>query len=355
MFELLIGKHRLSSPQDFENAPDDLKSFEKEAFGFCKDWLSDKQSFELQTSGSTGTPKLIQVSREQMESSALATGAYLGINPGTELLCCMNTAYIAGKMMLVRAMVWRCPILVIEPSSKPFANVPSSFHPKFVAMVPLQVEASIISHPLSLQKLPFLLIGGAPVSEKLQNKILDLGLNAFQSYGMTETVSHIAIAPYKAGDFIYETLPGVELGQDTRGAIWVKAAMSNNQKVQTNDLVEFVGENKFKWLGRADYTVNSGGIKLHPDLLERKIEIIVTTYFPESQFFLIGENDEKLGQKLVLVIEAPKNLEEKASLLHNALSSKLTKYELPKSIYLIEQFKRTPTGKIKRLESFELR
>jgi len=164
MFELIIGPNRYSSFQDFQQIPSELPEFSLEAFSFCKAWLEGKEIFQLQTSGSTGSPKLIQILRSQMEASALGTQSYFGITAGTKMLCCMSSKYIAGKMMLVRAMIWKCPLLIIEPSSKPLESLPIDFHPQFVAMVPMQVEESLKSNLKELKSIDHLIIGGAPNS-----------------------------------------------------------------------------------------------------------------------------------------------------------------------------------------------
>ncbi len=355
MFELIIGSKRFSDILDFDQSQHNLPPYALETVTFCKAWFSGKKSFEIQTSGSTGTPKIIQIHRSQMMTSALATQHYFKVEINTPMLCCMNPKFIAGKMMLVRAMVWKCPILLIEPSSNPFQSIPKGFHPKFVAMVPLQVETSLKEFPDQLKEVEFLIIGGAPVSTSMKASLVSEKINAFQTYGMTETVSHIAIAPYNEGELIYEALDGVEIGTDHRNALWIKSPMSRNQLVQTNDLVKFVDNKKFKWLGRADFVINSGGIKLHPEILENKIESIVRLYFPESAFFLGGIPDEKLGQSLVLFIESDKDLEEKAKKLQLHLKKELGKYESPKEVILLRQFVRTDSAKVNRVKTIELK
>lgn len=355
MFQLIIGSNSYSSNQDFEETPNNLPEFAKEAFNFCHDWLQGKDSFILQTSGSTGIPKSIHVNRSQMIASATGTQSYFGVQENTNMLCCMNTSYIAGKMMLVRAMVWNCPILIIEPSSNPLTNLPDSFAVEFVAMVPLQVEESLKSALSKLKKVKYLIIGGAPISNQLKATLIKIEIKAFQTYGMTETVSHIAIAPITEGDLIYEGLPGVQLGLDARGALWINSEMSNNEKIQTNDLVDLVSENKFKWLGRADFVINSGGIKLHPEILESRIEPILKSYFPENSFFLFGEKDEILGERLILLIEVEEISEKSLGGIQLSLKNTLGKYECPKAIYPIREFIRTETGKINRQKTAELK
>ncbi|MEN2281060.1 AMP-binding protein [Algoriphagus sp. SE2] len=355
MFELIIGSKRFSSLNDFQRIPSDLPEFAVEGFSFCKEWLSGQQFFELKTSGTTGSPKIIKVERSQMHESALATQEYFNIQKGIKSLCCMNAKYIAGKMMLVRAMIWESPITLVEPSSNPFATLPKNLNPRFVAMAPLQVEQSLKLNSEDLKQIDYLLIGGAPISKKLKSLILENKLNAFQTFGMTETVSHIALASIQEGKLIYEILPGVQFGLDKRGAIWTKSAMSNGQLIQTNDLVKLVSENSFEWLGRADFVINSGGVKLHPEILEPKMESIISTHFPESDFFLFGIPDEYLGQRLVLFIESDAEEKEKAKNLHEELKANLEKYESPKEVYLIKKFTRTDSGKINRQKTIDLK
>ena len=345
MFQLQIGSHSFSTLQDFQSPSVEIPHFAKDAFSFCKDWLEGKNSYLLHTSGSTGTPKPILIQRSQMESSALATKQFFEIPAKPQLLCCMNTQFIAGKMMLVRAMVWGGSILLVEPSSTPLKNLPDSFDPEFVAMVPLQLEESIKNSLHKLKAINYLLIGGAPASKNLQEAILELKLNAFQSYGMTETVSHIAIASYSSEEMVYQVLPSVEVGTDNRGALWVNCPMSNHQKIQTNDMVELIDPYHFKWLGRTDFVINSGGYKLHPERIEKKLEHLI----PDHSYFLFGIPDSKFGQKLVLIIESDLPVADKVSQeLKDKFLEVLDKYEIPKEIYFVDKFIRTETGKINR-------
>ncbi len=354
MFQLHFRNQIFQSKADFERVDQTLPAFAKAAFSFCKVWLSNENNFSQQTSGSTGTPKIIEISRQQMLQSAEATGAFFKTNSDTKLLCCLNPEYIAGKMMLVRAMVWNCPIWLVEPKSNPFSDFADDISPDFLAMVPLQVEACL-EDPQALDKLKkvsHLIIGGAPISQKLKSQLIENQLTAWQTYGMTETVSHIALAKIDSGDLEYQTLPGVEIGQDNRGAIWIKSPMSGPEKIQTNDLVEMTSSTSFRWLGRVDFVINSGGVKLHPELLEQQSEAIMNALFQGSRYFFFGEKDEKLGQKLVLLIETSVPSVELAKLLQSKLESELGKYHAPKTIYFLPAFVQTESGKINREKTF---
>ena len=352
MFQLQFEDQVFKFSTNFQPSREDLPDFVQEALSFCLAWMEGKSEFTQQTSGSTGAPKKIQITRNQMESSAKATGDFFKILPEDKLLCCLNTSYIAGKMMLVRAMVWNCPIRLVAPSSKPLEDLEENFD--FVAMVPLQVETSI-SNSISLkklQKIKHLIIGGAPISSGLHQEIAENQLHAWQTYGMTETVSHVALAKINTGELIYEALPQVKLGQDERGALWVKAEMSQNQKVQTNDIVALISQSSFQWLGRADFAINSGGIKIFPEALEKKVESQIRSYFPGSRYFFFGKKDNKLGERLILILEAEKE-EKNAALLMENLKTTLDRYENPKEIYFSSKFSMTESGKINRKQTFE--
>ena len=347
MFQLRYQTYHLNSTQSALPDLEELPAFAQEAFSFCKDWLAGKNRFVQATSGSTGVPKLQKITRQQLEASATATGAFFGVDSEFKLLCCLNPAYIAGKMMLVRALVWDCEITLVEPNSAPLASQEEPFD--LVAMVPLQVETSLAS-PSSLKKLKAIrtvLIGGAPLSDSLHTALSQEGIAAWQTFGMTETVSHIALAPIGTGELIYEALPGVEIGVSENQCLWIKSPMSGAEKIETNDSVELRSKNTFVWLGRADFVVNSGGIKLFPEQLEKKINPWMSERYPGVSYFFFGEADDRLGQRLVLYVEGEAsqfNLES----LEKELKKLLGKFEVPKKINLLPQFTYTETGKINR-------
>ena len=347
MFKLRYQLHQLSRTQSTLPDLEELPEFAQEAFTFCKDWLDGKDSFVQATSGSTGVPKLQEITRQQLMASATATGAFFGVNSEFKLLCCLNPAYIAGKMMLVRALVWDCEITLVEPNAAPLAS--QEEHVDLVAMVPLQVETSLFSHS-SLEKLKAIqtvLIGGAPLSDSLQIALSKGGIAAWQTFGMTETVSHIALARIGTGELIYEALPGVEIGESGNQCLWIQSPMSGSEKIQTNDVIELRSKNSFVWLGRADFVVNSGGIKLFPEQLEKKINAWMSDRYPGVPYFFFGKADDRLGQRLVLYVEGESsqfNLEE----LEEQLKKLLGKFEVPKKINLLPRFTYTETGKINR-------
>jgi O-succinylbenzoic acid--CoA ligase len=346
MFQLRYQSYYYSTSQALPIL-EELPEFAQVAFAFCRDWLAGQETFIQQTSGSTGAPKLQILSRTQMEASAAATGAFFGTTTREHLLCSLNPSFIAGKMMLVRAMVWNCPITLVEPSANPLLGLEEQF--TFVALVPLQVEAGLAEEKSRklLQSIPHVLIGGAALPHKIQQGLVQQGIRAWQSFGMTETVSHIALAPIEEGELVYQPLPGVAIGINEQDCLWIQSPMSGSEKIQTNDTIELRSKNTFVWLGRADFAVNSGGIKHFPEQLERRIAPLLEETCPGCAYFLYGEKDSRLGEQLVLYVE--QTGEEKRRLaLEAGLEQFLGKYEVPKKIYFIEAFAYTPTRKINR-------
>lgn len=322
---------------------------------FCQDWLCGQTSFELKTSGSTGTPKTIRVQRTQMEVSARATQGFFRIAAQPRLLCCLNTAMVAGNMMIVRGMLWDADIYLVNPTADPFSanKLPERFD--FVSMVPLQVE-TCLNNPRGLQKLfgiKHLLIGGAGLSPTLFDKIKEQKLNAYQSFGMTETVSHFALAKIEGENLLYRTLPGVKIGTDDSGKLWVKAPMAIEPLLQTNDLVEMVDEDSFFWKGRADFTINSGGVKIQPEILESQIQPYIQSVMGEVSFFIGGKDDARLGQKTVLILETGQISDSQTESLLSLFQRNIPKYQLPKEIFCVREFVRTSSGKINRVKTLE--
>ncbi|NDV16779.1 AMP-binding protein [Muricauda sp. TY007] len=336
-------------PSNFEGLPKigqtlikEGKPFEKSIGDFLLDWASDDSTIKVQTSGSTGKPKTIVLKKEYMVNSALATGTYFKLEPKHKVLLCLPCTGIAGKMMLVRAMVLGLHLDCVEPSSTPLSNTDETYD--FVAMVPLQVQNSL----KVLVRINKLIIGGAPVDSSLRSKLKTLTVEAYETYGMTETITHIAVKRI-TDDSVnsFETLPHVFVSQDDRECLVIDAPKISDEKIVTNDLVELVSNTKFKWLGRYDSIINSGGIKLVPETIEEKLSSVI-----QSRFFVAGLPDETLGQKLVLVVEGVST--DRRALLQTIKELKrLSKYEVPKEVYFVKAFSETATKKINRKKTIQ--
>lgn len=334
-----------------QEAPDNV--YFRQAFDFAKSWISGQEEFVLQTSGSTGTPKLLPVTRQQLSASAKTTGEVLALGPGTKALACLNVAYIAGLMMIVRAMELGWDLVVVEPSANPLLACQKNETFDFVAMVPAQLAVCLHEQNTrsDVQNFGTILLGGAPVSASLQNEISNIQVPVYQSYGMTETVSHVALRRLNGAESSedYRLLPGITFGVDDRGCLFVRGDVTSGVTIQTNDLVEITSPLTFRWVGRADNIINSGGVKIVLD----KIDAVAATIFNElghaETFFSWYQNDEKLGQKLILIIEGDEADFDIPGLIME-IRKRVSAYETPKHVYFAKRFAKTPTDKIdKRL------
>lgn len=308
-----------------------VKNEATELLSFLSEWFDDSPYVIVKTSGSTGKPKKITIKKDQMINSAKATGSYFDLSGGTTALLCMPVKYIAGKMMLVRAMVLGWHLDVTAVSSNPLQNIDKTYD--FSAMVPLQLYHSL--DKISLIKK--LIVGGGAVSEELIDKIQEIPTKIFAMYGMTETITHIAVKPLNTDQRseFYQVLPEVKISTDKRGCLVINAPKVADNILITNDLVEITSENKFRWLGRYDYIINTGGIKILPEEIEKKITPLIS-----SRFFISSLPDDKLGEKIILIVEGGQE--------QFPLKKVLSKYEMPKEVFFVKKFIETPTGKINR-------
>lgn len=310
------------------------EEYQKPVAGFLLDWFDHHDYIEMPTSGSTGIPKIIRVKKQAMVNSAIATGRYFDLQPGCRVLHCLPAKYVAGKMMLVRAFILGLDMDFVEPGLEPLAHSDEIYD--FSAMVPLQAQRSMAR----LGQIKKLIVGGAKISNSLEKQLMMLPGIAFETYGMTETVSHIAAKPVGAKSF--SVLPNVGLSLDDRQCLVISAPDISDEPIVTNDLVELLSPTEFIWKGRIDNVINSGGIKHIPELIEAKLMKYI-----DRRFFFYGVPDENLGDKLVLVVEGePYHLDP-------AIFSKLDKYEIPKDIIFVPSFMETGNGKVIRKDSLE--
>jgi O-succinylbenzoic acid--CoA ligase len=314
-------------------------------FDFILDWQSGKPSFELFTSGSTGKPKAIAISRHQMIASARRTIKALKLENGISALMCMNPSFIGGKMMLVRAMEFDWDLTVLAPSNNPAQYLSKDSQFSFMALVPMQLENMIDNECGNqiLNQTENIIVGGAPISSSLREKLNSITAKVYSTYGMTETISHIALMPMNGPNASdeFEVLDGIEVETDARNCLRIKGDVTNNAWIQTNDVVE-LKDRHLKWLGRADFVINSGGIKIHLDQLEEQISDILKT-----EAVLLKIKDASLGESYALVLK--EEIIESTENIQSNLKSSLPKYHSPKVILKVEHFLRTESGKIDRL------
>ena len=322
------------------------KTISSSTLSFFSEWFDSNDFVIIQTSGSTGRPKQIQLKKTFMVNSALATGSYFKLPENTNALLCLSTDYIAGKMMLVRALVLGWHLDIVEPSSHPLNGIEKTYD--FCAMVPLQLYNSIDK----LASIKKLIVGGGVVSHNLQQKISKLKTEIFATYGMTETITHIAVKKLnnsnattsETKESFYKTLPSIKISRDNRGCLIIDAPNISDAIINTNDLVELISESEFKWLGRYDTIINSGGVKLIPEQVEEKLNAII-----DSRFFVAGVADSVLGEKLILVVESEKENDVVSKAIKNLKT--VSKFEIPKEIYFMEKFVETETKKIDRAQT----
>jgi O-succinylbenzoic acid--CoA ligase len=328
--------------------------FEKNTFTFASEWLSSKDKFELQTSGSTGSPKTINVKRSQMTASANLTAQALGLQQAYHALVSLDTRYVAGKMMMVRSFETGMKIFAIDPCANPLGKIPTDQPIHFTALVPYQLKTILESkHTHLLESLSTCIVGGAPLDESLQEQLQFLSVPIFITYGMTETISHIALQPVNghARSIFYQTLPGITVRQDQRNCLVINAPYLPDEII-TNDIVEVQDEKTFRWLGRWDNIINTGGVKVSPENIEETIGKIFTRLHISIPFFIYGVPDERLGQKVVLVLQSS-TAEISLREIRNALVHSISIYEMPKEFFITKAFVYTNTNKINRHESFK--
>lgn len=328
--------------------------FDEKVLIFVQEWFSESKTVKVQSSGSTGIPKIFDIEKDRMRHSARMTCDILRLNQGDSALLCLPVEYISGKMMIVRSIERKLILVVKTPSINPISDLTDQID--FCAMSPLQVENSLDK----IHLIKNLIIGGAAVSESLKTKISQK-LNSsttqshiYETYGMSETLSHIALKEiYPSAQDYFTALNNVEISLDERKCLQISAPNLNPEIIKTNDLVELIHNEdgsslnqKFRFLGRIDNVINSAGLKIYPE----ELESLVKKEFNNDVAFL-GIEDELLGQKLVLIIEGKQN-----EIINKQLEKIIypSKNHQPKDIVFLKNFPRIPNGKINRKELLNL-
>ena len=305
------------------------EEWEKQIGDFLLSWLDNFEVVTVRTSGSTGVPKEYKLDKQHMINSAVMTGKYFNIGAEKDVLCCLPLSYIAGKMMMVRAMTLGWHLDLVQPSTTPLRKAEKRYD--FTAMSPLQVSKSLDdSH-----KARKVIIGGGAVSQGLIEKLKGKHTKAFHTYGMTETSSHIAVRElYPTYEENYTVLENVQIEKDKENRLVIHAPQLARTSLVTNDLVELINDKQFKVLGRVDDVINTGSVKVHPAQVEQKL-----SHHISESFFISGKADEELGQKVILIIEGKERNVQQAF-------QKLGKFETPKEIHFVDKFALTHTGKM---------
>lgn len=320
-----------------------IPEWEKEIYQFLMSWYNGEQTIQVSTSGSTGTPKIILLEKVKMINSAVATGKALKLKKEDTALLCLPAKYIAGKMMIVRAIELGLSLFYIEPKSQ--ISFTTEYH--FCAMTPMQVKKSLNSIP----NIKTLIIGGGKTDYALINALKKTNTTCYATYGMTETISHIALQKLTGTDASdsFHALPGVQLNQDQRNCLTIHAPSITDDIITTNDIVEFEDFNQFIWKGRFDHVINSGGVKISPEQVEKKLEDLL-----DCRYIISSLPDELLENKVILILERTAFDPTTLALFKSHLEDTLSKIERPKEIFFVDQLIETETQKINRKKSVEL-
>lgn len=316
---------------------------------FLIEWNNPDERVLVHTSGSTGTPKPMWVEKCKMLNSARITCDFLNLQSRDTALLCMPLDYIAGKMVVVRSLERGLKLIQVEPSNHPLAGLDGE-KLVFAAMVPSQVFCSlqVPEEREALKHIRHLIIGGGAISAELQTAIRDLHSEGFiwSTYGMTETLSHIALRRLNGSSSSewYVPFDSVRVALNQDGCLMIDAPLVHDGMLVTNDLAE-IKDGKFRILGRRDNVICSGGIKLQIEQIEAKLQSYL-----HVPFCITRRKDAKFGEVVVLLVSGEDVSEEK---LHEAFLH-LNRYEVPKVIIKVPAIPRTETGKISRAEAEKL-
>lgn len=364
--------------QETADDPED-KAFLQKLDAFLTDWFSDSPSIRVHTSGSTGTPKEQIVRKEQMMHSALLTCRFLNLRKGDRALLCMPLEYIAGKMMVVRSLVAGLDLYLRAPSGHPFARLETPV--RFAAMIPLQVYNSlqVETERQRLSRTESLIIGGGAIDRVLEKEIQTFPNAVYSTYGMTETLSHIALrrlnGPHASSS--YTPFPSVRISLSKEDTLVIEAPGVCDEKLETNDIARLSPDGSFTIIGRKDNIINSGGVKIQIECVEEALRSIIS-----ATFAITSVPHPKFGEAVVLLIEKEAGGEEEThsagqapqvscsrdthshpdSLrgknrredLKAAIDRTLEKYQRPKFIVEVEAVPQTGSGKINRAECRKL-
>ena len=349
--KVLVLKHNcaIASIEAFlqEAQNSESKKWATESLEFLVAFTNQIDSYTFTTSGSTGEPKKIEFTREQVVASANQTIDFFGIKATWTLLQCLPASFVAGKMMLARAVCSGAAVVLIEPALNPLLSLYEiDFEIDFAAFTPAQLQ-SILEDDASTLKLNTIknsLIGGGALSDALSAKLSHYTGITWQSYGMTETLTHVAIKrthPNPSENFT--ALNNVTFGLTAEGCLVVHANHLGIRDLVTTDIVELIDETHFIWKGRADNIINSGGIKINPEVVENELK-----GYLDYTFFITKKSHEKLGETVVLVIEKQILSPQETQDLKDAIGKLSNKHFKPTSIGYCATFARTSSHKIQR-------
>ena len=317
-------------------------------------WLIGADTFPLRTSGSTGAPKEICLTRAQLRASAARSVAALGLTAGDATLVCLSVGTAGGLLGVVRALEYGLPLTIIDPVGNVLAVVGEGSAFATTSLVPLQV-AAVLAHGAAgvawLNRMKAVLVGGAAVPAALEAAVQAVTAPVYHTYGMTETASHVALrrlnGPNRA-DF-FSVLPGIEIHLTADEALEIRADVTGGQWLTTTDRAEIVGPGAFRWLGRLDDVINSGGVKVDAARVQRGVEEELAARGLGHEVAVTGVTDARLGERVVAWLGGPALSAADIDAVRVALTSRLGRYETPKELRILPALPRLPGGKVDRL------
>jgi O-succinylbenzoic acid--CoA ligase len=335
-----------------EKLKGNLEDWERNIWQFVYTFLSPStEKIQVSTSGSTGKPRLIEHSKQAMINSANMTCQALELRPGYNALLSLPVNKIGGMMMVIRSLLNQMDLYCIKPSTTPLSDLPEGVKIDFAAFTPMQFHQIVDVYNIykRADAIAKVILGGEEVRGTLRHQLSYLNNEVYSTFGMTETISHIALKKLsgKTPDAHYKTLPGIKISSDERNCLYIDAPALGVNNLHTNDVVNIIWPSQFDWLGRIDNVINTGGLKVYPEEMEQKLAPDI-----EPAFFISSVEDELSGQKLVLAIEIDtlpqQDIDELTQLL-----AQFDKPVQPKEVLLIRRFIRTENGKIRRKESLK--
>ena len=314
---------------------------------FVSDWQSDSPTLLVHTSGSTGKPKPMLVEKRRMEASARITCGFLGLRAGDTALLCMPLDFIAGKMVVVRSLVWGLQLVAVEPSGHPLKGLTES--PTFAAMVPMQVYNSlkVEEERRLLRDIKHLIIGGGAVNSDMAEELRGFPNAVWSTYGMTETLSHIALRRLSGAEASewYEPFDGVGVTTSADGCLVIDAPAVCAQPLVTNDIAELAPDGRrFRIRGRRDNVVCSGGLKLQIEEMEARLQPHLNVPYMISK-----RPDDKFGEAVVLLA-----VTDDMESVCEVCRKHMPRYEQPRYFLAVSELPMTPTGKPARAEAMKL-
>lgn len=308
---------------------------------FIAEWNNGEKYIVAHTSGSTGKPKEIMLSKDLVKMSALRTNKFFNIDCNSHLHLCLSPDYIAGKMMIVRALTAKATLTYESPTNTPLYNLIGKSKIDLLAIVPSQLPHILNHHKCC--DIKNVIIGGSAIPDNLKQAIIKTGLTAYETYGMTETASHVALRKIENDSTSFTALPGIIFSTDNRSCLIIQ--IDNYDTIITNDIVELIDDYHFNYIGRIDNVIISGGLKIHPIEIENKIRHIIGNNIP---FYITSRPHDKWGEEVILIIEDLYKSVIDTNRLIAKMKENLLYYQSPKDIIFVNKIDFTDSGKIIR-------